>query len=138
MTQQSSKPAPVPQPESDAYWEAAARGELLVQACVACGEYQFYPRNFCTSCGSRDVEFRKASGRASLYTFAIVHQPPHPGFANDVPYIAAIVELEEGVRMPTNIVGVEPEPENLSIGMPLVVEFEPITEGVALPKFRPA
>ena len=138
MTQGVRKPVPVAQPESDEYWQAAARGELLVQSCSDCSESQFYPRNFCINCSSRNVEFKKASGRATLYTFTIVHQPPHPGFADDVPYIAAIVELEEGVRMPTNIVGIEPEPENLSIGMPLVVEFERVSDTVALPKFRPA
>jgi hypothetical protein len=138
MTQQAQKPLPTPQPESDAYWAAAARGELLVQSCADCGDAQFYPRNFCLACGSRNVEFKQATGRATLYTFAIVHQPPHPGFAGDVPYIAAIVELEEGVRMPTNIVGIEPDPENLSIGMRLVAEFEPVSDGIALPKFRPA
>ena len=138
MTQQAQRPLPTPQPESDEYWAAAARGELLIQACTDCGESQFYPRNFCTACGGRNVAFKKASGKATLYTFAIVHQPPHPGFAGDVPYIAAIVELEEGVRMPTNIVGVEPDPENLSIGMRLSVEFETVSDGVVLPKFRPA
>ena len=74
----------------------------------------------------------------SLYTFGIVHRPTDPSFRDDTPYVNAIVELEEGPRMPTNIVGIEnPLPENLNIGMALEVTFEDITDTIALPKFKP-
>jgi uncharacterized OB-fold protein len=132
-----SKPLPVAQPESDYYWQSAKSGKLVVQKCSDCGEAQFFPRVFCTHCGSRAVEWVEASGRGTLFTFAIVHQAPHPGFAGDVPYVTAIVELEEGVKMPTQIVEVEPEPEKLRIGMPLEVVFDAVSEEVTLPKFRP-
>ena len=80
----------------------------------------------------------RASGRATLHTFAIVHRAPTEQFADDAPYITAIVELEEGPRMPTNIVGVvEPTPDKLRIGMPLEVVFEDISDAISLPKFQP-
>ena len=77
-------------------------------------------------------------GNATLFTFAIVHAPPHPAFAQDVPYITAIVELEEGPKMPANIVGVDPDPANLEIGMPLKVVFTKVNEECTLPNFAPA
>ena len=137
MTNSYSKPLPVSQPESDRYWEGARSGELMLQRCDDCGSAQFYPRVLCAGCGSRNIAWTVASGRATLFTFSVVHLPPHQGFAGDVPYVAAIVELEEGPRMPTRIVGVDPDPENLSIGMPLEVVFEEVTETVTLPMFRP-
>ena len=137
MTNSYNKPLPVSQPESDYYWQSAKDGKLVLQKCSDCREAQFFPRVFCTHCGSRAVEWVEASGRATLFTFAIVHQAPHPGFAGDVPYVTAIVELEEGAKMPTQIVGVTPEPESLRIGMPLEVVFDAVTEDVTLPKFRP-
>ena len=80
---------------------------------------------------------RKASGKATLFTYGIVHRAPHPGFVDDVPYFTAIVELEEGPKMPTNIVIDNPSSDNLKIGMDLEVVFEDITEEIALPKFKP-
>ena len=132
-----NKPLPVAQPESDFYWQSAKDGKLVVQKCSSCGEAQFYPRALCTKCGSKSLEWTEASGKATLFTFAIVHQAPHPGFAGDTPYITAIVELAEGVKMPTQVVGVDPEPENLSIDMELEVVFDAVTDEVTLPKFKP-
>lgn len=131
-----TKPLPVPQPESDYYWESAANGKLVIQRCKDCGDAQFYPRVFCTVCSSRAVDWIQSSGKGTLFTFAIVHQPPHPGFADDVPYITAIVELEEGVKMPSQVIGIDPDPEKLSIGMALEVVFEKATDAISLPKFR--
>ena len=139
MTQEYNKPIPRPQGESDFYWEKAKQHELWLRECKACGKAYFYPRDISPCCFSRDTTWIQASGNATLYTYGIVHRAPHPGFAQDVPYVTAIVELEEGPRMPTNIVGVEdPTPEKLQIGMSLVVTFEDITDTIALPKFRPA
>ena len=115
-TDAPARPEPVSQPESDRYWEGARNGELWLQRDKATGEYQFYPRAFSLATPGGEVEWVKASGNATLHTFGIVHIPPHPGFMgkrSEVPYITAIVELEEGPRMATNIVGVDPEPENL-------------------------
>ena len=80
----------------------------------------------------------KASGNASLFTYGIVHRPPHPGFMAEVPFVTAIVELEEGPKMATNIVMDDPTPEKLQIGMSLEVVFEDITDDIAIPKFKPA
>jgi uncharacterized OB-fold protein len=88
-------------------------------------------------CGSRDVTWKQASGRGTVYTFSIVQRAPTPGFAEDVPFVNAIVELEEGPRMMSSLVGVEPEPSKVSVGMPVEVTFEDITEEISLPKFRP-
>ncbi len=137
MTSDHSKPLPVPQPESDHYWSSAVSGKLMIQRCVDCGEAQFYHRAFCMNCSGRSLEWIQASGRGTLFTFAIVHQPPHPGFVGDVPFVTAIVELEEGIKMPSQVIGIEPEPEQLSIGMRLEVVFEKATEKIALPKFKP-
>ncbi|MDA1296379.1 MAG: Zn-ribbon domain-containing OB-fold protein [Chloroflexi bacterium] len=137
MATDHTKPLPVAQPESDHYWEQAANGKLVLQRCSDCGEAQFYPRVMCIHCGSRSIEWIESSGRATLFTFAIVHVPPHPGFRGDVPYVTAIVELEEGVRMPSQVIGIEPDPDQLRIGMPLQVVFDQVTDDVALPKFRP-
>lgn len=138
MATEYSKPLPVPQPESDYYWEQAAKGKLVAQRCTDCHEFQFYPRVFCTGCSGRSLEWKELSGRGTLFTFTIVHQPPHKGFAGDIPYVAAIIELEEGAKMPSQVIGIAPEPEALSIGMPLEVVFEQVTDEITLPKFKPA
>ena len=138
MSAEYSKPVPVPQPESDHYWEQAAQGKLVLQRCKDCDSVQFYPRVLCVACQSRDLEWIESAGRGTLFTFSVVHQPPHPGFREDVPYIAAIVELAEGVKMPSQVIGIEPDPEQLHIGMPLEVAFEQVTDSITLPKFRPA
>lgn len=133
-----ARPLPVSQPESDPYWDGARNGDLMLQRDRSTGEYQFYPRGFSLATPGGELEWVKASGRATLHTFGIVHAAPHPGFADDVPYIAAIVELEEGPKMAANIVGVEPKPENLEIGMSLTVVFTDVGDGAVLPNFTPA
>ena len=138
MTQGYNKPVPVPQGESDIYWQKAKQHELWLRKCDDCGEAYFYPRDISPCCFSKNTSWIQASGNASLYTFAIVHRPPHPGFRDEAPYVAAIVELEEGPRMPTNIVIDDPTPEKLQVGMALHVLFEDITDEIALPKFAPA
>ena len=107
-TDAPARPEPVSQPESDRYWEGARNGELWLQRDKATGEYQFYPRAFSLATPGGELEWAKASGNATLHTFGIVHVPPHPGFMGEVPYITAIVELEEGPKMAANIVGVDP------------------------------
>ena len=139
MTQEYKKPIPSPQPESDFYWAKAKQRELWLRKCNDCDTAYFYPRDISPCCFSRDTTWLKASGRATLYTYGIVHRAPHPGFAGDTPFVTAIVELEEGPRMPTNIVRIDdPTSEKLPIGMPLEVTFEDITDAIALPMFKPA
>jgi uncharacterized OB-fold protein len=137
MSTEYTKPLPVAQPESDHYWQQAANGKLVIQKCSDCKQAQFYPRVLCTHCGGQSLEWVESSGRATLFTFAIVHIAPHPGFRGDVPYISAMVELEDGVKMPSQVIGIEPDPEHIHIGMPLQVVFEQVTDEIALPKFQP-
>ena len=130
------KPAPKPTPETAPYWEGARRGELVLQRCRSCMQYYFYPRTGCPHCGSTDVEWVTASGRGRLHTYLINHRPP-PGFEDDAPYAIAVVELEEGPRMMSNVVGIENTPENLVIDMSLEVVFDDRGEW-SVPVFRPA
>ena len=138
MTQQYAKPVPVPQPESDFYWEKAKQHQLWLRQCNACGRAYFYPRDICPNCFSRDTTWVQSAGRGTLHAFAVVHRGPTPAFRDDVPYVAAIVELEEGVRLPTNLVDVEPDPARIQVGMAVEVVFDDITEAISLPKFRPS
>ena len=128
---------PEPTPETREFWEGAQRSELRIQRCRSCGKAYFYPRPFCPHCASRDVEWFTASGRAKLYSYVINHRAP-PHFADWVPYVIAVVELEEGPRMMTNIIGVEPAPEHLPIDMPLRVTWQKESDTIALPLFEPA
>ena len=138
MTSGYNKPVPVPQGESDYYWEKAKAHELWLRQCDDCGNAYFYPRDISSCCFSKNTSWIQASGKATLFTFAIVHRPPHPGFREIAPYVTAIVELEEGPKFPTNIVIDDPTPENLQIDMALEVTFDDITDTIALPKFKPA
>ncbi|MBP39204.1 MAG: OB-fold domain-containing protein [Dehalococcoidia bacterium] len=141
MTNATPKPQPLPQPESDRYWDGLKNEEIWLQRSKATGKFQFYPRQVSISdpeSGPDGVEWVQASGNAELFTFSIVHAAPHIGFVGDVPYIAALVQLEEDVIVPTNIVGIDPEPENLRIGMALQPVFEHNDDGHTLLKFTSA
>jgi len=130
-------PLPVPTPETRAFWDAARRHALELPRCRACGYRFFYPRAACPRCLSGDLEWVRASGRGTLHTFTVVHRGLRD-FPLGTPYVIAIVELEEGPRLMTNLVGVEPDAARLRIGMPVEVVFEDVTAQVALPRFRPA
>ena len=127
---------PVATPETQPYWDGAARGELRIQRCTDCGAAYFYPRPICPSCGSGDVEWFTASGDATLYSYVISHRPA-PGFEDDAPYAIAVVQLAEGPRMMTSLVGVPATPEALVLDMPLRVTFER-RGSVSLAVFTPA
>ena len=141
MTQQAqtSPPItpPVPQPESDYYWEKCKANELWLRHCKACDTSYFYPRDICPECFSRDTDWIRSIGRGTVHTFCIVHRGPTPAFRDKVPYVPAIVELAEGARIVTNLVGVEPDPAVIKVGMAVEVIFEPLDDKISLPKFRP-
>ena len=137
MTTGYNKPVPVPQVESDFYWEKCKEHELWLRYDNDAEQAYFYPRDISPITFSRNTSWVQASGKATLFTYAIVHRAPHPGFVGDVPFVTAMVELEEGPIMPTNIVMDDPTPEKLQIGMELEVVFEDITDDISLPKFRP-
>jgi uncharacterized OB-fold protein len=112
---------PTPDLETQPYWDAARDGKLLIKRCGACGRAHFYPRPFCPHCWSDDVRWEQASGRATLYTYTIVRRNDLPPFPDRVPYVAAVVDLEEGPRMMTNVEGCDDD--ELEIGMALTVAF---------------
>jgi uncharacterized protein len=126
-------PAPVAAP----FWEAAARRELVLPFCGACRTFFFYPRVICPRCGSRDVQWRPASGRGRVHSFCIHHQSPLPGFRDALPFVSAIVELDEGPRLMTFLTGVEPDPAAVRCEMPVEVAFTELADGQFLPVFRP-
>jgi uncharacterized protein len=129
-----SRLIPSPSRLTAPYWNAASRGELLLQRCRACDRHQFYPRDACTNCGSTELQWVQASGRGTIYSYTVFHRPPHPAF-DRLPLVVALVDLEEGPRMTTNIVGCDVG--EIRIGMPVLVEFEQLTEDVGLPVFGP-
>ena len=139
MTQQPASPVtpPIPQPESDFYWEKCKEHELWLRHCNACDQAYFYPRDICPGCYSRDTNWIQSSGKGELYAFAVVHRAPVASFRDRVPYVTAMVVLEEGARMPANLVEVEPDPAVIKIGMPVEVTFERRTEEISVPLFRP-
>jgi uncharacterized OB-fold protein len=131
-----TKPLPQITPEMRPFWEAARRHELVVQRCRACGTRRFPARDICSHCLSREATWAPGSGRGTIFSYAIMHQVYHPGFAGEVPYAVVVVELAEGVRLVSNLVGCAPG--DITPGMPVEAVFEEITPEVTLPKFRPA
>lgn len=126
--------------EGAAFWEATRDSRLLVQWCTSCDRGIFYPRVFCPHCaaGTDALEWRDASGRATVYAAVVEHKPQAAGakFSDGRPYCVALVELEEGVRMLTNVVGCPPD--EVRAGMPVTVTWEPLSDGRRLPLFEPA
>ncbi len=129
------KPIPVIQPWSQGFWDAARKHELVVQTCKACDAKIFYPRKFCPECWSDKLGWIKASGKAKVFSFTITRMGIEEKFNDDLPLILAWVDLEEGVRMLTNIVGCDADA--VEIGMDVKVVFEDITPEISLPKFQP-
>ena len=125
---------PKPTPETAHFYEGTAAGELRLQQCNQCQTVYFPPRPFCPNCGSRSVSVIVASGRGRLLSYVINHRP-HPAFEG--PYAIAIVGLEEGVTMMSNILQVDQTPEALILDMPLQVVFRACRDGIVLPYFQP-
>lgn len=126
---------PAPTPETQHFWDGTKRGELRLQRCDDCAHTYFPPRPFCPKCASRKVRVFAANGRGRLYSY-IINERPARGFT--APYAIAVVELDEGPRMMTNIVDCPQTPEALVLDMPLDVVFEAQDETITLPFFRPA
>jgi uncharacterized OB-fold protein len=137
MTTDYKLPLPNVQPEWDIYWEKAKEHELWTQRCKDCSQAYFYPRALCPNCFSRNTEWFKTSGKGVVHAFAIVHRGPTAPFRDAVPYVALIVEMDDGFRMPSNLVEVEMDPAVIKVGMPVEVVFDDVTDKITLPKFRP-
>ncbi len=139
MAKELQHPVPAASWETRAWWEGCGRGELVLQRCGACGKIQHKPRAVCATCLSSEIEHFVASGRGQVYTFTVTHQNQAPGFREACPYVLAYVELEEGPRLLTNVIGCDPG--EVSVGMQVVVDFAPVEderEAFAVPRFRPA
>lgn len=130
-----SRSKPVATPETQHFWDGTQQHKLLLQQCESCNATYFPPRPFCPHCSERRVRVLPASGRATLYSYVISHRRA-PGF--EPPFSIAVVTLEEGPRLMTNVVGCPQTPEALVLDMPLEVVFEKLDDTITLPLFRPA
>ncbi|MHB8465748.1 MAG: Zn-ribbon domain-containing OB-fold protein [Acidimicrobiales bacterium] len=130
-------PIPGPNPLTDFFWEGAREGRLLIQRCQACSTYIHFPRPVCRACLSSDLAPEPVSGRGTLYAFTETHRPFHPFFVSRVPYLVAVVELVEqpALRLLTNLVGIAEA--DVRIGMDVQVDFEWLSDDLAIPVFRP-
>lgn len=118
------------------FYKFCRQHELRFQKCLKCGTWRHVPRDMCAHCGSFEWEWALSTGRGKVFSWTTVAQPMLPAFAKAVPYSPAIIELDEGVRMVSWVVGVKPE--ELKLGMPVEVAFEDISAEIALAKFRRA
>jgi len=122
-----SKPLPQPNAVTQHFWSGCRDGHFEFQSCAKCGHHQFPPRLTCTACHNAELDWRRSTGRGTVYSFTVAHRAPLDSFKADVPYVIAIVALEEGVRAMMNIRGADPA--SISIGMPVEIVFEPTDGG---------
>ena len=125
---------PVPTAVTDPYWQGCRSGELRLQQCGHCEQYQFYPRTLCSHCGHRELSWRAASGHGRIATYTVVHQPLSDAYT--APLVVALVDLAEGPRMMSSIEGLDPDA--VAVGQPVTVAFAQWSEDIAMPVFRPA
>lgn len=135
MNETVAKPVPTPRGEERAWFEAAADGRLLIQRCGACAATVFFPRSVCPVCHDDALEWAGAAGTGIVYSFTVLHRAGKPGWEADVPYVVALIELEEGPRMMGNLL--EVDPAQVRIGMPVRVTFEQ-RDALTVPQWVPA
>jgi uncharacterized protein len=128
-------PAPGVNPETRQFWDAAAQGRLLLKRCLDCGSVIWYPRALCPECASLRTEWFEASGRGRVYSYTTNYRG-QGAYSDAGPYVLAYVELDEGPRVMTNVVGADAD--GLAVGLPVEVVFDDAGDGTALPRFRPA
>lgn len=131
-----TKPVPRVSTWTAEFWKGCREGKLLIQRCRSCGKNIFYPRMCCIDCFSEDLEWVESSGKGRVYSYTIVRNNAPSAFLEDMPFVIAIVKLDEGVQMCTNIVGCAPE--EVYCEMPVEVTFEKLNDEFTLPKFKPA
>jgi len=127
---------PVLEGHSADFYGFCKQGELRFQRCTDCSAWRHVPRELCAECGSWAWEWALSSGKGRVFTFTVVGRALHPAFAEAVPYAPTVVEMEEGVRLLSRVEGVAPDA--LEIGLPVQVDFDPVTDEISLPIFRPA
>ena len=131
-----AKPLPRVTPDTQPFWDALRERRLVLPYCSDCGKPHLPAGPVCPLCFSDRLEWRPASGRGRISTWTVVHKAWFPGFAADVPYNVVQVELDEGPRLTACIVGLPNE--RLAVGLPVAIDFDDVTQGVTLPRFRPA
>ena len=129
-----NKPLPTPTPWSQYFWDGCKEGKLYIQQCKDCGKNIFYPKLYCPFCLSKELAWIQATGKGRIYTYMVVYAYQPTEFEEDVPYAVAVIDLEEGVRMMSNIV--ESDLEGVCCDAPVEVLFDKVTEEITLPKFR--
>ena len=122
---------PIPDAVTRPFWEGIVEGALRIQRCAGCGRHVFYPRAVCPHCGGADLEWVEAAGSGRVHSFTVVHRAP-PDYRDEVPYVIALVDLDEGVRMMTRLVDVEPAAVSVDLPVEVAIQGEP-----RLPYFRP-
>ena len=130
-----SKPIPAITPDMREFFDGARVGRLMVQKCDSCGTLRFPAHELCAKCNSETSQWVPVSGRGEVFSYNIMHQLYHPGFASEVPYAVVMVELEEGCKFVSNLLGIKPH--DIRCGMPVEVAFEKLSDEVSIPKFRP-
>jgi uncharacterized OB-fold protein len=130
------RPVPEPSPHSAGFWEAARDHRFVLQRCHACGTLQHYPRPWCTTCLSEDLGWVDSPGLGTLYSFTVIRRTAHPAFAPLVPYVYGLVDLDEGPRLTTNVVGCPVD--DVAIGMRVRVRFEDVDGSGTVVLFEPA
>jgi uncharacterized OB-fold protein len=133
MTDTYEKPRPVIDPGSEPFWSAAKQHRLSIPRCKACNRHHFYPRELCPHCHSDELEWTDVSGRGEIYSYTIARKPAGPAFAADVPYVVAMIALDEGPRMLTNIITADVD--SVRIGDRVRVKFDDVAADLTLPKF---
>jgi len=129
-----SRPQPPMTPVSAPFWDATREKRYLLQWCRDCEKAVYFPRSFCPHCSGSALEWRPASGRAQVYAFTVDYRPQHPAFGPD-PYVVALIDLEEGVRVMTNVV--DCQPADVRVGLPVELTWAPLDDGRNLPLYRP-
>ncbi|MBI4497700.1 MAG: Zn-ribbon domain-containing OB-fold protein [Chloroflexi bacterium] len=129
-------PAPVPTQDTEPFWQGCREGKLLLQRCAACGVVRYPPRPMCPQCTSLESRWVPATGTGTVFSYTVTHQALHPSLVGRTPHVIVLVELDEGVRMTSTVLGCTPD--QVRIGMPVEVVFHQETDGVILPLFRPA
>ncbi|GAC1481039.1 MAG: Zn-ribbon domain-containing OB-fold protein [Acetobacteraceae bacterium] len=127
-----TRPRPAETPETRPFWDGCRRGELLLQRCEACQSVQFPPRAACLACRSGRLGWMRSAGRGTIYSVTVVRRAPTSAFQADIPYAVALIELDEGVRIMTNLRGCAPE--EAAIGQNVEIVFEDRGDGVVLPQ----
>lgn len=127
------KPIPVPSVESRPYWTGLNEGRLQLPKCRSCSHCWFPPSLLCPSCNSDDFSWEPSTGQGKVFSFVVFHRVYHPSFADEVPYVVALIELEEGPRLISNLIGIDAD--QVQCEMPVQISFDKITNDITLPKF---